>query len=263
MNPPAAVLHPDAPSRVAVVVPAHDEEDRIRKCLTSIEVARRRVEDCGVVTSLAVVLDDCGDRTGTLARVCIRATDAVVCHNAHNVGRSRQRGFDTASRLAGSAPWRQLWLATTDADTVVPPDWLARQVRWACRGADAVAGSVRVDSFAEHPAGTSTRYRQLVRRLRGREEHPHIHGANLGVRASALRAVGGVPPLRSGEDRALWEALGRAGFRRMSVNDFTVTTSGRAVGRAPEGFAELLRRLGDDVPTSSLVAHVPIGSAMP
>lgn len=36
----------------------------------------------------------------------------------------------------------QVWVATTDADSVVGPDWLARHAEYATRGLDGVAGLV-------------------------------------------------------------------------------------------------------------------------
>jgi SAM-dependent methyltransferase len=43
-----------------------------------------------------------------------------------------------------------IWLATTDADTVVPPGWLRRQLSYAGRGWDVVLGTVEVADWAEH-----------------------------------------------------------------------------------------------------------------
>ena len=47
---------------------------------------------------------------------------------ARNVGVARTAGFAAAlAREAGRAA-QQLWLATTDADSTVPADWLAEQL---------------------------------------------------------------------------------------------------------------------------------------
>ena len=70
--------------------------------------------------------------------------------------------------------------------------------------------------------------------------HPHVHGANLGVRADAYLKAGGWSHVETGEDHDLWSRLTEAGLRRLSSSAITVLTSGRRVGRAPNGFAEAL-----------------------
>ncbi|GGU51567.1 hypothetical protein GCM10010289_84950 [Streptomyces violascens] len=57
--------------------------------------------------------------------------------------------------------------------------------------------------------------------------HPHVHGANLGVRASAYLSVGGFPPLVVGEDVALVQALERHGHRILPTDTCPVETSSR------------------------------------
>ena len=95
-----------------------------------------------------------------------------------------------------------LWLAHTDADTHVPPDWLTRQLHYAALGYDAVAGVVDVDSFDEYPLDVIDAFAERYGTgLTG--HHTHVHGANLGVRASAYRRVGGWPAMALSEDHGL------------------------------------------------------------
>jgi hypothetical protein len=72
-----------------------------------------------------------------------------------------------------------------------------------------------------------------------------VHGANLGIRASAYLAAGGFPPLRTAEDHALLAAATRAGCMVAQASDIAVETSGRRLARAPRGFGDLLRTLAD------------------
>jgi hypothetical protein len=74
--------------------------------------------------------------------------------------------------------------------------------------------------------------------------HPHVHGANLGMRGSAYLRAGGFRSLASAEDHALLAALASSGGRIISVTDIPVVTSSRRRGRAPDGFSHLLARLG-------------------
>ena len=71
-------------------------------------------------------------------------------------------------------------------------NWLVRQLEFAEAGADAVLGSVEPDPDGMDP--------ELLRRWLERhpfhENHPHIYGANFGVRASAYLAAGGFARVR-------------------------------------------------------------------
>ncbi len=151
-------------------------------------------------------------------------------------------GAERALRRFASVPLHHIWFANTDADTVVPADWLVCHLRWAEAGAAAVAGVVEVDSFADHPPEVPGRFSARYDGPPDRP-HPHVHGANLGVRADAYRAAGGWRQLPIGEDHALWAALARTGHRVVSSRASKVTTSGRAVGRLRGGFADVLNEL--------------------
>lgn len=104
-----------------------------------------------------------------------------------------------------------VWLATTDADTLVPPCWLREQARYANRGWDAVAGTIRIADWSGHQPGTRSLFRK--RYGRGAGPHSHVHGANLGFGAAAYQRAGGFPDVPTGEDHALVAALTAAGGR--------------------------------------------------
>ena len=71
----------------------------------------------------------------------------------------------------------------------MPENWLVRQLEFAESGADAVLGSVEPD-----PAGMDPEVlRRWLERHPFEEDHPHVYGANFGVRASAYLAAGGFP----------------------------------------------------------------------
>jgi hypothetical protein len=75
-----------------------------------------------------------------------------------------------------------------------------------------------------------------------RDGHPHVHGANFGIRGDAYLALGGWPPLASGEDADLARRAARTGHLRISrIGSAPVTTSARREGRAPRGFSSYLR----------------------
>jgi hypothetical protein len=149
--------------------------------------------------------------------------------------------------LADGIPPESIWLATTDADSTVPGDWLTTQLAWRAAGADALAGTVAVSSWSGQPKMLPRRYRHHVMRAGLGFGHPHVHGANLSFRALAYESAGGMPPMPAAEDHAMWRALQRTGARTLAVPDLEVTTSARREGRAPAGFSGLLRELGDAV----------------
>ena len=239
-----------APWTVGVVVPARDEAERIGACLASIG-ASLAVAPAGTVL-VAVVADACVDATAAIAAEELTGLGGVVVADVGNVGRARRLGTDhvLGQLVAGGADPRRTWLCSTDADSTVPLAWVADHLRQAEAGAAAVAGVVRVDSFDGHADLVRSRYLDryatgLVADPADRAiAHRHVHGANLGVRADAYLAVGGWSGLPSAEDHDLWTRLRTGGWKVVASTECWVTTSGRAAGRAPDGFAGLLTSLG-------------------
>ncbi|RYY84013.1 MAG: glycosyltransferase family 2 protein, partial [Comamonadaceae bacterium] len=70
--------------------------------------------------------------------------------------------------------------------------------------------------------------------------HRHVHGANLGVSATAYRRAGGFPALACSEDVALVEALKAMGANIAWSAAPRVSTSARANARARGGFGDTL-----------------------
>ena len=222
---------------IGLVVPAHDEEGLLPACLAALRRAARRAGTRPVHT--VVVADACSDRTAQRARA---AGAEVVEIQARRVGSARAAGFAAALRRTHGADPAQVWLATTDADTLVPPHWLARQISHAEAGWDAVLGTVTVSDWSGHPGHVPDEF--AAQYTHEGESHPHVHGANLGVRASAYLAAGGFQALGTGEDHALVAALEAIGRPILRSTDLAVETSARHAARAPYGFGHRLAALG-------------------
>ncbi len=221
------VEHP-SPRVIGVVVPAHDEERHIARCLASIARAARSPLLRGATVHVVVACDACTDATAEIVESLGRI--AVRC-DARNVGAARALGAETALALGAE------WLAFTDADTVVCRRWLAAQL--ALRS-DVVCGTVAVDDW--HPHGETVR--KLYERLyRDADGHRHIHGANLGMSATAYRSVGGFASLANSEDVAIVRALEAAGARIAWSAKPRVVTSARPDFRATAGFGAHLASL--------------------
>ncbi|MBT2887194.1 glycosyltransferase, partial [Streptomyces sp. McG5] len=230
-----------AVSSLVIAVPAHDEAASLPAALRSI---RRALAFDGLPgvreTHLVVAADACEDATAAVAA----RHGARVVEVAHGkAGAARAAAVEHALRLC-RAPAEETWIVTTDADCVVRPSWLARQLEAAGQGWDCVLGTIRIAPLPPVPAALRVRHdaHYFADRAGPGWVHPHVHGANLGVRADAYRAAGGFPPVACGEDRALVEALpGTA--RVLRTDACPVLTSGRTTPRAPGGFGVFLRDL--------------------
>ena len=221
---------------VGVIVPARDEERLLPACLASIAAAAAHPDLRGIAVHVVCVLDRCRDASALVAAPAAVPTLVV---DLGNVGAARAAGMEAVLAVAGASPLERVWLATTDADSTVPRDWLARQLQMAEAGADVVVGTVRVSDWSGHPPRVLRRFAALY----GGDEHGphgHVHGANLGLRASAYRQVGGVPALALAEDHALVAACEAAALPIVRTREIPVTTSARRTARARGGFGDLL-----------------------
>lgn len=232
---------------IGVVIPARNEQERVDGCLAAVTASaarlRRRPGGAQVPVRIVVVLDDCRD--GTAERVARWPGVCPVVCTAGRVGAARSVGIEQVlARFARDGlPEAAIWIANTDADSTVPAGWLGLQAAAARRGAAMLLGTVRPD-----PAELDREIRQRwFRRHRLGDGHPHVHGANLGVRADWYRRVGGFPLVARQEDVALAGAVAAAGGRIDRTGAGPVQTSARLSGRAPGGMADYLRRLGTDL----------------
>jgi glycosyltransferase involved in cell wall biosynthesis len=210
---------------IGIVIPAHNEEASLARCLRSILAAARDPALAGEAVRTVVVLDDCTDRSAEIARHYGVETLAL---QARNVGVARAAG---AQRLleAGAR-----WLAFTDADSRVSPGWLKAQLSL---DADAVCGSICVDDWTAHSPDVRDYFRRTYMDADG---HRHVHGANLGVSAQAYLRAGGFAPLACSEDVALVEQLEATGARIVWSAAPRVVTSARRAARARGGFGDTL-----------------------
>lgn len=213
---------------IAVVVPAHNEAGHIAACMESLRVASACPALDGEPVVIVVVLDACTDETEDIVHRF--GATALACA-ARNVGRARALG----ARWALDHGAR--WLAFTDADTAVAPDWIAVQL---ALETDAVCGTIAVHDWEHYGARMERHFRATYTDADG---HRHVHGANLGVSAKAYRQAGGFPPLESSEDVALVAALIESGASIAWSAAPRVVTSARSAFRADGGFGATLARI--------------------
>ena len=216
-------------AKAVVVVPAHNELAHLPRCLRALATSAV----CLPVPVLTVVVLDATD-DGSDRLVGQFGPDVhFVTVDAGNVGAARAAGFEYARTLCDGVDPARTWYATTDADSVVPADWLLRMT---ASDADMVLGVVQVSAWRHYPAEVVRRYLRAYR-SKG-PGHNHIHGANMGFRADAYWAVGGFRALPTGEDVELvdrFEAAGSAHPPRRQACRWRPRTD--RDGRAPGGFA--------------------------
>ena len=225
---------------VTVVVPARNEEQSLKRCLDSIAAARRQVEvmrGAGAPRiQVVLIADSCTDGTATIAAAERDVLVEIV--DFASVGAARGHGVLVALGMGDAVP-RAQWIANTDADSVVPVNWLVHQLDHADAGVDLVIGTVRPD-----PSGMTVEQQREwdSTRTPGRP-NGHVHGANLGIRATSYLRAGGFRDQREHEDNDLVARVVRSGALSVASDVAEVETSSRRYGRTPGGYAGYLRAL--------------------
>lgn len=242
-----------------VAIPARDEAGTIGRAL---EALGRQVGEDQRSLTVVVLANGCQDETAAVARrvartlpVRVEVVEEVYPPELAHIGHARGRAMTLAAeRLAGHPTGL---LATTDADTVVAPDWAPR-LRLALASADAVGG--RTLTLPDERAGLpravrhlqllDAAYHLLSAELEGRldpdpadpspRHHQHF-GANLGLRLTAWQRLGAWPEVRYLEDMALVQELRRLDLRLRHCPQVRAWTSARACGRVEVGLSTQLR----------------------
>ena len=215
---------------IAVIVPAHNEERLLGACMHRLRVAASHAALAGEEVEVVIALDRCSDASEPIARAAGVHTVRV---DAGNVGVARATATTHALALGAR------WIASTDADSLVPHDWLAGQLR---RGCDAFCGIVTVEDWLDYDAATIAAFAGPAPPADG---HRHIHGANFGISADAYRRCGGFAPLACSEDVAIVRALEAIDARIDWSATPRVITSARRDARACGGFGDYLKALED------------------
>jgi GT2 family glycosyltransferase len=239
-----------------VAVPARNEAERIGACLAALRDQQRRPD------AVVLLLNNCTDDTEAVARALapglgfdLHIVSRDLPAAQANAGCARRRAMRLAAGLAGPHGA----LLTTDADAIVPADWVRRNLAALDLGADVVCGRVEVDPveamlIPAHLHADDALECRLIGLLDDLAwlldpephdpppRHTEASGASLAVSAAAYHRVGGIPAISAGEDRAFVAALWRMDARVRHDPGITVTVSGRIEGRAPGGMADAIRR---------------------
>lgn len=263
---------PNTRLRTVVAIPAKDEASRLLPCLQALAGQRDLrggpldAQAFGVLLLLNNCSDDSASVAGQLAtelpyHLCIK--QRLLPPNCANAGFARRFAMDAAAGWLLATGREDGFLLTTDADTRVAPDWIARHEDAFEKDIDAVAGYVLEDpdEYQFLPPSLRRRseledsYTRLLTELESRLDpvphdpwprHSMAAGASLGLTLDWYRRVGGLPLLPVGEDRALVSRLLQTGARIRHCLETQVVTSCRLAGRATGGMAETMRaRIAD------------------
>lgn len=214
---PDAWTPDDRRVKISVVVPAFNEESLLPACLDSL-----LGQDYPGEIEIIVVDNGSTDATAAIARA--RGV-TVVPEPERGYSRALARGFSAATGAI---------IASTDADTVVPPDWLSRFAREYEKRGDVVAVGGEIVFCEPNLRGwlfTRGLLPVLNRADRSRPQGPHLWGANFSVRRSVFEAAGGWNlDFNLQVDTELSERLRRFG-RVILLEDVPVYTSCRRWNR--------------------------------
>ncbi|MFK5583103.1 glycosyltransferase [Serinicoccus sp. LYQ131] len=223
---------------VHVVIPARDEQELLSRCLLAVRqaIAHATAVRPGLICRATVVLDSCLDDSAlVVAQGGARAL--VVQHGLVGAARDSGARVALAEDAAAGVPASRTWLASTDADTVVPPHWISGQLALA-ENYDAVIGTVQPLGLTDPQLLAQWHLRHQLR-----EGHPHVHGANLGVRGSTYLQIGGFRPVSSDEDVDLVRRIRARTDRWVATDTVRADTSARMQGRLRGGFSDYLTTL--------------------
>jgi glucosyl-3-phosphoglycerate synthase len=239
---------PDPALRICVVVPARNEEEFVGSCLRAL------AEQEGVSYEeyeILLVLDGCTDGTEARAREVGASYPSLRLHLLDGPGKgsghARCVGMEDACDRLHAVGRPHALISSTDADTVVGPDWVAVQLAATERGARAIGGRIELADDGTvpkallewHLARGDLRHKRLLSEPApsGRTEHWQFSGASMALTAAVYRKVGGMEPRHALEDEQLEHALRRHGVPIERLLSVRVATSARLVGRAKQGLA--------------------------
>ena len=189
---------------VSFVVIAHNEQAGIERALRSI------LAQPADWSREVIVVDD-GSEDATADRVAAVAADHPelrLIRLDRNLGRG-------SARATGIAEAAGRYIATVDADIVLPPDWLARCLE-ALADADAVAGIAVPDGDVTYL------YARFGLEPKVRPHTTDVTGSNAVYRREIFDQIAFDPSLREGEDVALSHALRRQAARVLTVPGLVV-----------------------------------------
>lgn len=212
---------------ISVVVPAFNEESLVSQCLVSL--GNQRYRDFEIIVAAGG-----DDNTSAIAR---SFGAVVVSQDREGVAKARQNGFNAAKGEI---------IASTDADTIVPENWLQHIQEIFARHPEAIAVA---GHFQLYDGPTFVRFWikiSLVLMPVILKIAPwlwNFGGANFAVRTEVFRRLGGFDLNRDfGEDIDLCRRLKKSG-KVIFDRSLVVQVSGRSFSKDRLGLKSLVKYL--------------------
>ncbi|MEB0307276.1 glycosyltransferase, partial [Cryobacterium sp. 10I1] len=140
------MIGPGEIDHLVIVIPAHNEEELLPRCLAAVGAAIEPVvatlDPAPPIVSVVIVLDRCTDGTETIAAGFPGVH--LVRSDTGGVGAARRAGVRGVLKTPADFTGRT-WIASTDADSAVPENWLASQLAFARNDVHLVLGTVEPD----------------------------------------------------------------------------------------------------------------------
>ena len=267
---------PHARCAVCVIVPARNEEQSLARTLDALrlqnDLADQQLDHRQY--EVILLLNNCTDRSEAVAHAYQRRYPSFQLHVALRQFEPEQAHVGTARRLLMDTAYERLdrqqhthrAILSTDGDTVVASDWIARNLAALEAGADVVGGVIdlfpdEMERLAKAQPGTMEAYRRdrefqhRVARLEALLDPDQSDlwprnlqhfGASLACTPAIYALAGGLPPVKPLEDIAFVDALRRVGARIRHCPDTHIFTSARLDGRAEVGLSGQLRHWQQD-----------------
>ncbi|MGV0023959.1 glycosyltransferase [Phormidesmis priestleyi] len=264
----ALVQTPPLPQcRVCVIVPVQNEAEILEQALTALlsqtDLSGRSLAP--TFYEVIVLANNCNDESAAIAHRFAQQHPTFVLHVVEqtfppeqaNIGCVRRLLMDEAYRRLSSLGQKRGIIASTDGDSQVSPTWIVATCYEIAQGTDAVGGRILTDRAGRAALDPYARlchlrevgYYSLIAELESYLDpdpcdrfprHYQHYGASLAVTAEIYARAGGLPPVSTSEDVALYRALLRANVRFRHSPLVRVTTSARQTGRAQKGLADQL-----------------------
>jgi Glycosyl transferase family 2 len=263
------VVPPLSQCEVIVIIPVKDEAQMIVATLTALanQTCLNGQPLNPLTYEIIILANNCIDESATIARQFAKQHPDLVLHvvevtlqpHLAYIGHVRKMLMDEAYLRLMSLGRSRGVIASTDGDTKVSATWIAAILHEMGSGADAVGGRILTDRHSRqalHPQAKShflqeVGYRSLVAQVEYHLDpdpydplprHYQHYGASLAVTAEMYAKAGGIPPVRTPEDEAFYQALLKVDARFRHSPLVQVTTSARVSGRSPVGLAAQLRK---------------------
>ena len=252
-----------------VILPVRNEETTVAACLDAFskQVGLNGIPLHSDDFELLLLLNNCSDRSATVVHRWKAEHPEIVLHSVEralppaeaHAGTARRLLMDTALNRLQDRDTGSCAILSTDADSVVAPDWIAQNLAALERGADAVGGAIDLHAkdLASLPEqvrwcyGRDRRYAELIAQLEDLLDpqpgdpwprHLDHFGSSLACTPAAYLRAGGMPAAPALEDEAFVDRLRRAGLHLRHEPAVRVCTSARLKGRAEVGLAGQLRQ---------------------